>query len=119
MSLVTVPHTVGDNFVEAKSQLRGAAGDGQNKLRVQEWLAAGEAEDLDAAGVGVFQEPQGDTDIQAIGPFDGDTAMGTSEVALVGAGERQVVGPKRMPSLAAWGTTQGPIEIAAGWIMSL
>src|SRR5205085_11208793 len=65
------------------------------ELGVQERLAAREAENAYSVGMGVLQKAQGDADVEPVGPFDGDTAVRTGQVALVGAGERQVIGPKR------------------------
>src|SRR5262249_53424952 len=63
-------------------------------LRVEEGFAAGEAEGADAAGVGAFQETQGSADVETVRPFDRDAAMRAGQVALIGTGEGEVVGPE-------------------------
>src|SRR5205085_707832 len=63
-------------------------------FRVQERLAAGEAEDLDAIASRLFEETEGDGNGQALGPFDRHAAVRAGQVALVGAGERQVIRAK-------------------------
>ena len=89
---VAVPDAVGHDLVEAEAQLGGPAAQRLHELGIQERLAAGEAEDLDALGVGVLQEAQGDGDVEAVGPLDRHAAVRAAEVALIGPGEGEVVG---------------------------
>src|SRR5207249_4294193 len=51
---------------------------------------------------GVLQEAEGDADVELVGPLDRYTTVRAGQVALVGAGERQVVGPEG-PGAAANG----------------
>src|SRR6185437_6994773 len=86
------PDAVRHEFVEAKAEFGGAAGDRNEEFGVKERFAAGEAENCNSGGAGLFQEAQGDADVEAIGPFDGNAAVRATEVALIGAGEREVIG---------------------------
>src|SRR5262249_18344775 len=81
--------------VVAKAEGGGPAAHGMQKLGVEERFAAGEAEGVNAVVPGALQESNRDSDVEPIGPFDRHAAVRTAEVALVGAGEGQVVGPKR------------------------
>src|SRR5439155_949234 len=56
MLIIFEPDAVGNDLVEAKSQRCRALGECEDELRIEERFAAGEAEDLDAVGVGVLQE---------------------------------------------------------------
>src|SRR5579884_1381067 len=66
-----------------------------HEFREQKWLAAREAQDADAVGVRIFHKADGNTDVEAVRPLDRYAAMRALEVALVRAGERQIVGAKR------------------------
>src|SRR5262249_2241602 len=94
MPLVAVPDAVGDDLVKTGTEGGCTPRQGDEKLRIQERFAAGEAEPLDAVRMRVFEELNGGVDAEPVGPLDGHAAVRTSEVALIGAGERQVVGPK-------------------------
>src|SRR5438067_389477 len=85
--LVRVPHSVGHDLVELKSKLRRPAAQPVQELRVKKRFAAGKAKDPNAISVSLFQEADGPGDIQALGPFDGYTAVRTRQVALIGSGE--------------------------------
>ena len=95
MRLVAVPDAVRHDLVEAEAQFGATPTEGQHELRVQERLAAGEAEDADAERVGIFQEAQGHRDIEPIRPFNRHAAMRAAQVTLICAGKGQVIRPKR------------------------
>src|ERR1043165_3271605 len=69
-------------------------GQGKQEFGIDKWLAAGEAEQANAVGVGVFQKADGRRDVEAVGPFDRHAAVGTAEVALISPRKRQVIRPK-------------------------
>src|SRR5262249_61823019 len=56
---------------------------------------AGKAKHADAVSVRIFQEANRHSDVQPVRPLNWHAAVRTSEVALVGAGEGQIVRPKR------------------------
>ena len=92
--LVAMPDAVGHQLVEAEAELGGPAREGDQELGVEERLAAGEAEQLDAGGVGLFEEADGGRDVEPVGPLDRHAAVRAGQVALVRAGERKVVRPE-------------------------
>ena len=94
MRQIAMPDAVGDDAIEAKAELRPAARQRDHEFRIDERLAAGEAEDADAERVGLFEEVERDGDFEEFGPFDRHAAMGAFEVALIGAGKGDVVRPK-------------------------
>ena len=91
---VAMPDAVGHEFVEAKAQKGRPFRDGNHELGIDERLAAGEAEQLNPGEEGLFQEANRNGDFQPVRPFDGHAAVRASEVALIRAGETEVVRPK-------------------------
>jgi hypothetical protein len=89
-----VPDTIGGDLVETKPELGGSARQSDYELRIKEWLSASETEDADPSLKGLFKEADSCGDIESVGPFDGNTAMRTGEVALIRPGEGEIVGPK-------------------------
>src|ERR1051326_5197950 len=87
-----MPDAVGRNLVEAKAKLGRSTRHGEDELGIEKRLAAGEAEDADALAVCVPQETESNVDPEAVGPFDGHTAVGAGEIALIRAGEGEIVG---------------------------
>ena len=85
---VAMPDAVGHQLVEAEAELGGPLRDRDEKLRVEERLAAGEAEDLDAGRVGLFEKADRGRDVEAVGPLDRHAAMRAGEVALVDRSQR-------------------------------
>jgi hypothetical protein len=119
MTVVPLPDGVGHDFVKAKAQLSCATAQGDDEFRIQKRLSAGEPQRADAVAVRVLQETQGDSHVEAIGPFDRHAAMRTGQIALVGAGKRQIVGPERAAPTAG-AAAQRAIDFAArGWHESL
>src|SRR5215471_16086294 len=91
---ITIPDAVGHDLVKLKPQCDGTAAESVYKLRVQERLAAREAEDVDAGSVGVFQKAKRSFNLQPIRPFDGYAAVRAGQVALKCSSEGHIVGPK-------------------------
>jgi hypothetical protein len=92
--LIREPDAVGDDLVEAEAKLRCPARQSDQEFRIEERLAAGETEQLDAVGMGVLEKAERGRDVEPIGPFDRDAAMGAGEVALIRPGEGDVIGAK-------------------------
>src|SRR5690349_2208212 len=95
MPFVLEPNAIRDNLVEAEAELRGAACEGDYEFGIEKRFAARKAEQLDTVSVGVFEELDRSRNVEAIGPFDGDATMRTREVALIGAGEGNVIRTER------------------------
>src|SRR5262249_27961766 len=94
VSLVSEPDSIRLHLVEAHAAFGGPFRQGEQELRVEEGLAAGETEDYDSFANGIFEEAQGHLDIEPIRPLDGDAAVRARQIALIGAGEGEIVGAK-------------------------
>src|ERR1700682_5947063 len=103
MSIILEPDAVGHDLVEAEAKLHGAPAQRKQEFGIQERFAAGEAKDSNAKLGGLFQKAQGRRNRQPIGPFDGHATMRASEIALVGAGKRQVIGAEGPSSVRGSG----------------
>src|SRR5437763_642091 len=90
-----MPDAVGHELVEAETEFRGPFRQADEELGVEERLAAGEAERVDARGVRLFQKADRGRDVEAVGPLDRHAAMRTTQIALIGAGEGEVVRTER------------------------
>src|SRR5437762_3475313 len=112
---VLVPDAVCHDLVEAEPEGRGPPAQDMHELGIKEWLTPREAKDAYSIGMRVLQEAQGYTYVQSIRPFNGNAAVRTGQVALIGARERQVVRsegmcpPAHRPRMAAcqWGHGSG------------
>ena len=76
---VAVPDAIGHDLVEAEAQLRRPAGEGNHELRIEERLAAGEAEDVDAVTRG---RPRGSAGPSAMSSRSGHS-IGTQQCGQV------------------------------------
>ena len=88
-----MPDAVGHDLVEAEAQLGGpAASAATHELGVEERLAAGEAEESRCPSAWASsRNRRARRDVEPVGPLDRHAAVRAGQVALVRAGEGQVV----------------------------